>query len=140
MKRRKVADRGDMIAIPTTDGREVFAQICWASDYYKDTIQLAFVTCRTETELQGDLTFVEPTVFSSSAVVRKGRWRKLFTHRQLYEPSPPVFYSAGNIHRGDDFVREAKPEERNTLLNLSALGAALVEKKATEIASSIHNA
>jgi hypothetical protein len=138
MTRRKVADRGDMIAIPTTDGREVFAQICWASNYYKDVIQIAFVTSPTEADLHGALTFLEPPVFSGASVVRNKRWRKLFLHKQLYEPSPPIFYSAGVVHHGDEYLREATPDDRRSLLNLSVLGAALVEKKATEIVGHIH--
>lgn len=134
MGRRKFVDRGDMIAIPTTDGREVFAQICWASNYYKDVIQLAFVDSSAEAELQDQLTFIEPTVFSGASVVRRKRWRKLFTHKQLYEPSPPVFYSAGNVHRGDECLRQATSNDQNTMQKLSVLGAALVEKMATEVA------
>lgn len=134
MKRRKVVDRGDMIAIPTTDGREVFAQVSWASSYYKDVIQIAFVRCASESELQGTLTFVEPTLFSAATVVRQRRWRKLTTHQQLYEPFPPVFYSAGGIFRGDEFLREAVDDERASLPILSVLGAQLVENRATEIA------
>ncbi|HVY07470.1 MAG TPA: hypothetical protein VHB46_15960 [Burkholderiales bacterium] len=138
MSRRKVVDRGDMIAIPTTDGREVFAQVCWASTYYKDVLQLAFVANPTEAALKGQLTFLGPTIFSGASVVRQKRWRKLFTHHQLYEPSPPIFYSGGAIHRGDEYLREATGDDQTALLKLSVLGAALVEKKATEIANRIH--
>lgn len=138
MTRRKIADRGDIIAIPTVDGREVFAQVCWASNYFNDVIQIAFITCTSEAELNGKLNFVEPSIFSGATLVRKNRWRKLFAHTQLYEPSPPVFYSGGGVYQGDEYLREATAEERSTLLNLSVKGYVLVEKRATEIANQIH--
>jgi hypothetical protein len=113
--------------------------VCWASDYYKDVIQLAFVQCATEVALHGELKFIEPTFFSASTVIRQKRWRKLFTHHQFYEPWPPVFYSAGNIHKGDEYLREATKEEQKNMLKLSVLGAILVEKRATEIANDANN-
>ncbi|MCE1183369.1 MAG: hypothetical protein LWW81_13870 [Rhodocyclales bacterium] len=138
MTRRKVADRGDIIAIPTVDGREVFAQVCWASDYFKDVIQIPFVACSSESELHEKLNFIEPSIFSGATLVRKNRWRKLFTHTQLYEPSPPIFYSGGGVYKGDEYIREATADERSTLLNLSVKGYVLVEKLATEVANQIH--
>jgi len=135
-KKRKQVDRGDIVAIPIEVGQEVFAQVCWASSRYKDLIQIVFLASRTEEELHGTLVFLEPTLFTGAQAVRKGRWRKLFIHQQLYTPCPPIFYSAGAIHDGDDYLREATEEERKNLLNLSALGAALVEQKASKIMAS----
>ncbi len=138
MGKRKIVDRGDVIVIPTLDGREVYAQVCWASSYYKDVIQIAFINASSEANLTESFTYIEPTIFTGSRVVREARWRKLFTHHQTYEPFPPVFYSAGIVHKGDEYLREASEDDRNSLLNLSVLGTSLVEKQAVQVANQMY--
>ena len=129
-KRRKIIDRGDIIEVTGTNDVTYYAQVTWASDYYKDIIQIYFLNSYAIGSNQQKLEYREPSYYTSAKVVRSGRWPKVAQAECGVVPYPPIFVSAGDLWQGDEMLRKANESDISNTQKLKALGANLVEKYA----------
>ena len=125
---KKKVNRGDVVEIKGIDDVIYYAQVTWVSDYYKDVIQIYFLKSYDPSLTLDKLEYREPPYFTSAKIVRTGQWPKIAEEACNLLPSPPIYYSAGDMWQGDTMLRKASESEMKNALRLRVMGKRLIEK------------
>lgn len=134
-KRRPKA--GQIVAIPTGDGRYVAGKLLFLSKRYRNValIGLSPREVRVDDPAPGLLEVdLEMLLYGSKAAVASGRWPILGSSPLSdWERAQSLRRVAGGVWLADDYVREATPADLEELPEMRVKGDLLVEKAAQAV-------
>lgn len=136
MKKKNVKV-GEIALIPAGDGKFIPGKVLYLSKRYKDVVLLALSKKPiTESNMPEDF-LIDPSlcVYTSQVAIKNGRWKSVgLESLREQEKGLAVRIVGGSVWEEDEEIRPAAEDDYSSLPKMQVLGAALVEKKALQLA------